>query len=75
MRLLQRSETGEISLTKDLIDEGRIPPYAILSHTWGLDTEEVTIEDITNGTGDKEVGYKKLRFCGEQAAQDGLQHF
>jgi hypothetical protein len=75
MRLLHRSETGEISLTKDLVGDDPIPPYAILSHTWGLDAEEVTFEDLTNGTGGKKPGYEKIRFCGEQARQDGLQHF
>jgi hypothetical protein len=75
MRLLQRSETGEISFTKDLIGDDPIPPYAILSHTWGLDAEEVTFEDMMNGTGEDKAGYKKFRFCAEQARQDGLQHF
>jgi len=60
MRLLQRSETGEFSLTKDLDGDDPIPPYAILSHTWGLDTEEVTFEDMTNGTGENTPGYGKL---------------
>ena len=32
-------------------------------------------EDITNGTGKDKPGYEKIRFCGEQASQDGLQHF
>jgi hypothetical protein len=44
MRLLQRCDTGEIILTQ-FGDEG-IPPYAILSHTWGADAEEVTFEDL-----------------------------
>jgi hypothetical protein len=75
MRLLQRSKTGEFSLTKDFSGDGPIPPYAILSHTWGKDDEEVTFEDITNGTGEDKPGYEKIRFCGEQARQDGLQYF
>jgi len=74
MRLLLRSKTGDISLTKDLVGDDPIPPYAILSHTWGLDTEEVTFEDIINGTGKDKPGYEKIRFCGEQARQGGLQH-
>jgi len=75
MRLLLRSETGEISLTKDLVGDDPIPPYAILSHTWGPDNEEVTFEDMINGTGEDKPGYEKIRFCGEQARQDGLQYF
>jgi hypothetical protein len=75
MRLLRRSNTCEFSLTEDLFGDKAIPPYAILSHTWGADAEEVTFEDMTNGTGKDKPGYKKIQFCGEQAAQDGLQHF
>jgi len=74
MRLLRRSNTGEFSLTEDLVGGEAIPPYAILSHTWGVDTE-VSFEDLTNGTGNDKPGYDKIRFCGEQARQDGLQYF
>jgi hypothetical protein len=75
MRLLLRSNSGKFSLTKDLVGDDIIPPYAILSHTWGVDTEEVTFEDLTNGTGKDKPGYEKIRFCGEQARQDDLQYF
>ncbi|RYP70100.1 hypothetical protein DL769_005077 [Monosporascus sp. CRB-8-3] len=75
MRLLRRSNTGDFSLTKDLVGDETIPPYAILSHTWGGDAEEVTFEDLTNGTGKNKPGYEKIRFCGEQAGQDDLQYF
>jgi hypothetical protein len=72
MRLLQYSGTSEFSFT-EYYDQ--IPPYAILSHLWGLDTDEATFEDLMNGTGKDKIGYKKIRFCGEQARQDGLQYF
>jgi hypothetical protein len=75
MRLLLLSNTGEFSLTKDLVGDDPIPPYAILSHKWGPDTKEVTFKDITNGTGERKPGYEKIRFCGDQARQDGLQYF
>jgi WD40 domain-containing protein/NACHT domain-containing protein/heterokaryon incompatibility protein (HET) len=75
MRLLLRSKTGEFSLTNKLADDDPIPPYAILSHTWGPDNEEVTFEDMTNGTGKTKVGYKKIQFCGEQARVNDLQYF
>jgi hypothetical protein len=75
MRLLQYSGTDEFSLTKDLVDDDRIPPYAILSHTWGSDTDEVTFKDLEDGTGKDKAGYEKIRFCGEQARQDGLEYF
>jgi hypothetical protein len=73
MRLLQVDENGEFSLTDDLI--GNIPPYAILSHTWGEDPEEVNFKDLTIGPRKTKAGYKKLRFCAQQAADDGLQYF
>tara|TARA_R110002003_G_scaffold699_2_gene21082 strand:- start:2349 stop:3077 length:729 start_codon:yes stop_codon:yes gene_type:complete len=49
-------------------------PYAILSHTWGADGEEVTFEDLANGTGKAKPGYRKIKFCGEQVRQDGLEY-
>jgi hypothetical protein len=74
MRLLECKNAGVFSLTKDLIGDD-IPKYAILSHTWGADVEEVTFEDLVKGTGKSKAGYQKIRFCGEQAARDGLQYF
>jgi len=73
MRLLERRSDDEFSLTKDLT--GGLPPYAILSHTWGKDTEEVAFRDLIDGTGKSKAGYSKIRFCGEQAAKDSLQYF
>ncbi|KAH7012454.1 uncharacterized protein B0I36DRAFT_339221 [Microdochium trichocladiopsis] len=72
MRLLECSD-GKFKLTKDLIHD--IPRYAILSHIWGLDTEEVTFRNLVDGTGEDKTGYHKLRFCAEQARRDGLQYF
>jgi hypothetical protein len=46
-----------------------------LSHTWGADAEEVTFEDLTNGTGKDKPGYEKIHFCRQQAKQDGLEYF
>ena len=73
MRLLQADENGEFSLTDDLINN--LPPYATLSHTWGEDYEEVSFNDLMIGPRKVKAGYKKLRFCAQQAARDGLQHF
>jgi hypothetical protein len=70
MRLLTLDNDGELSLAKDLVDN--IPPYGILSHTWGHDYEEVTFQDLMNGLGKEKAGYKKIQFCAEQAARDGL---
>lgn len=55
-----------------MFNDSDIPPYAILSHTWG--TEEVTFEDIVGAKGRTKTGYEKLLFCAQQAATDGLQH-
>ena len=72
MRLL-RKENDEIVMTEFVRND--VPPYAILSHTWGADDEEVTFKDLTEGTGKNKAGYDKIEFCGKQAASDGLQYF
>jgi len=71
MRLLQYNGDGDFSLAE--IFKSTIPEYAILSHTW--EGDEVTFEDLQNGTGTKKAGYEKIRFCAEQAKRDGLQYF
>jgi hypothetical protein len=75
MRLLKYGENGELSVTAELVGEDTIPPYAILSHTWGADEEEVTFADIVESDGKAKRGYEKIRFCGEQAQLDDLQYF
>jgi tetratricopeptide (TPR) repeat protein len=72
MRLLEY-KNGEISLTADLVTNR--PPYAILSHTWGPDDEEVKFKDLAEGTGENKPGYKKIKFCAQQAERDGLRYF
>lgn len=71
MRLLYFDSSGRLTST----DFGRkpIPPYAILSHTWGDD--EFLFEDLVNNTGKSKAGYEKILFCGEQAARDHVQYF
>ncbi|KAK3356831.1 hypothetical protein B0T25DRAFT_566160 [Lasiosphaeria hispida] len=50
------------------------PPYAIVSHTWGDDHEELTLLDV-DGTVDKPgIGSTKLRGCCRQAEKDGLAY-
>jgi hypothetical protein len=66
MRLLEYLSDGQFSLTEFFDD---VPPYAILSHTWGL--EEVTFKDMIERTGRSKTGFDKIRFCGEQARRDG----
>ncbi|KAH8201674.1 hypothetical protein TruAng_004195 [Truncatella angustata] len=73
MHLLTFQSDGGLTLTKDLLND--IPPYAILSHTWGKDEEEVTFQDISHGQGTDKLGYRKIEFCGKQAVADGYTHF
>ncbi|KAI9694181.1 MAG: hypothetical protein M1822_003452 [Bathelium mastoideum] len=73
MRLLEQEDDGGFRLTGDIIRN--VPPYAILSHTWGTDGEEVTFEDLVDNTGKDKAGYAKLRFCAKQAANDSIQYF
>ncbi|KAL6793696.1 hypothetical protein GGI42DRAFT_142054 [Trichoderma sp. SZMC 28013] len=70
MRLIN-TETFEL---KDFSHEN-IPPYAILSHTWGDDSEELTLQDVASGNIDKlGVGSIKLRGCCKQAQKDELEY-
>jgi len=72
MRLLQRDANGDFSLVEFWRE---IPPYAILSHTWGPNSEEVSFKDIDERIGRNKPGFNKLRFCADQAAKDGLRYF
>ena len=74
MRLLERQNEGDFRLTANVLDRD-LPRYAILSHTWGDDSEEVSYEDLVEGSGQNKVGYRKIQFCAEQAARDGLRYF
>jgi hypothetical protein len=71
MRLLHYNEVGDLIWTE--FSAGNIPLYAILSHTWGIG--EVSFEDLVNNRAKGKAGYRKILFCGEQAARDHLQYF
>lgn len=73
MRLLQLKDDGEFGLVTFF--SRNTPRYAVLSHTWGADQEEVTFKDLLDGTSKTKPEYSKIRFCGQQAAKDGLQYF
>jgi hypothetical protein len=73
MHLLKFNGDGNPSLTKFI--SGKIPSYAILSHTWEADNQEVTFKDLADGVGTSKVGYRKIQFCGEQAHKDDLEYF
>ena len=73
MRLLKRSGDGRFSLTA--FTTSSVPRYAILSHTWDADNQEVTYQEIISGAGSSKTGYRKIEFCAEQAEKDGLEYF
>jgi hypothetical protein len=64
MRLLRYSESDELSIHS--FSDTNIPPYAILSHTWDADWDEVTFADLQTGGGRRKLGYKKILFCGRR---------
>ncbi|KAI8668926.1 HET domain-containing protein [Fusarium keratoplasticum] len=66
MRLLN---TGSYELTEFYGD--KIPPYAILSHTWG--DEEVLFADIQNNTAQSKRGFRKLMGCCQNAIKNGFK--
>jgi len=72
IRLLEHTLSGAFRLVS--VNDEDPPPYAILSHTW-TEGQEVTYHDLVEGTGEDKSGYEKIRFCGRQAAADGLRHF
>nr|POF17809.1 vegetative incompatibility protein het-e-1 [Quercus suber] len=77
MGLLQYDDVGNVSFTKDL-PESKLSKYryAVLSHTWGPDEEEVTYDDVVSGIGLSKpgTGSEKIRFCIEQTRRDGLDY-
>lgn len=77
MRLLKREQTSRLRGTDAFslvnFDPLDIPSYAVLSHRWG--PEEVTFRDLEDGAAETKAGFRKLKFCGEQASRDGLLYF
>lgn len=74
MRLLQCDENGNYSLV-DTTSSADIPPYAILSHTWGSD--EVVFSDLAKIPSEwqQKTGFPKIDFCAKQTRRDGLHYF
>lgn len=76
MRLLERDDQGALNLTDDLLDQD-IPEYVVLSHTWGVPGQEVTLQDFQSPFGERQtekVGYAKIQFCSDQAARDSHKY-
>ena len=74
MRLLKRLPGGDGFELLSYSNDADLPPYAILSHTW-TEGQEVTYNELVAGTGKDKTGYDKIKFCGNQAAADGLDYF
>ncbi|KAE8150732.1 hypothetical protein BDV25DRAFT_139562 [Aspergillus avenaceus] len=61
----------ETFLLEEFFDE--VPQYAILSHIWGNDKEEVSSRDVMNDRREK-AGWFKLESCCNRALKDGLKY-
>jgi tetratricopeptide (TPR) repeat protein len=71
MRLLHFNPSGRLVLTD--FRQKTVPLYAILSHRW--ESGEILFEDLGSEAYKQKDGYRKLEFCANRAAQDGLQYF
>ena len=70
MRLLNARNSS----LEEFVSEEDIPPYAILSHTWGRD--EVRLQEWQQGfTPELEprLGYQKIVSSCQQALRDGIE--
>lgn len=75
-RLLYRRDDGSLAFTAVYANEDQVPRYAILSHTWLAESEEVTYDALATGrVAHATGGWKKIQFCADQAAKDGLKFF
>jgi len=72
MRLLRVEGGGNFSLVERV--GNNVPRYAILSHTWGEDKEELSVRDLEGDIGRDKAGFRKIGFCRDQAAKDKLEY-
>jgi hypothetical protein len=76
MRFLEFDDDGKPTLIERSSDN--LPAfYAILSHTWGADEDEVTYQDLKDGSAFylQKRGFNKLKFCADRSKCDGLRYF
>ncbi|KAI0118735.1 heterokaryon incompatibility protein-domain-containing protein [Nemania sp. FL0031] len=50
----------------------KIPPYSILSHTWGED--ECLFQDLREATRPKKAGFAKIKCAAQRAKEDGFKY-
>jgi hypothetical protein len=70
MRLLNSCSWG----IRDFLSDDDIPPYSILSHTWG--DEEINFRDwksISSKELENMAGHKKFMHSCLQAAEEGIE--
>ena len=73
MRLL-RTDTDELKLVT-FNDEQKLPSYAILSHTWMTDDDEVSFGDLADvDTVEIKAGRKKIELAKREARAGGLSY-
>ncbi|KAI0111111.1 heterokaryon incompatibility protein-domain-containing protein [Nemania sp. FL0031] len=58
------------TLAVEEFTDDQAPRYAILSHVWGK--EEVTLQEMKEGSATSREGYEKIKDCCRQARFDGL---
>jgi hypothetical protein len=58
MRLLKYEKDGRLTITS--FEDNALPRYAILSHTWGADTEEVTFADLLKVTASTSLATRRF---------------
>ncbi|KAI0444179.1 HET-domain-containing protein [Xylaria telfairii] len=70
MRLIE-TRSGNFAIQEFV---GRIPPYAILSHTWGK--EEVTLQDMQSALelAKGKLGFSKIKGCCELARRKNIDY-
>jgi hypothetical protein len=68
MRLINATTLSVTAFVSDLV-----PPYAIVSHTWG--TDEVSFEDLSKPwvSWQNQDGFLKIKYSCLQAVKDGLE--
>ena len=70
MRLLRCDDLGF-----EEADGQNIPLYAILSHTWYLDHQEITYQVMCNRPDKQKLGYLKNSGYGRIAKANGYNYF
>ncbi|KAK4208162.1 vegetative incompatibility protein HET-E-1 [Rhypophila decipiens] len=78
MRLLLAPDNTHLIQTKEFIGD-EIPKlkYAILSHTWGAEAEEVSLQELNapfESTDAKAAGFDKIHKACQRAKRDGLEY-